>query len=272
MLEHCCRRIIRHIVLKEPLCPLYSVCKLVDDVQRLCSSDHFTEYHSIYHSSRTWSCLSSCNSKNGRSKTWSATTEPSFIVWRRMMRSISWILGLPPMYMCRSKAGVCWLMIMLPHTGCKVQGLSLVVTWRSLSNAFKSKKAAFWGIGHISLHLVAGLSKVQVEHNSNNEEIYELESPPLIRADMMAIMYTSKFIDDTLDPHLESYISQFWHIGEIEMIEEDHQKLRSAFNSEVGLMQRKRLQWRVHASWAVCCRIGLCICKRHIVWIRFLHP
>lgn len=39
----------------------------------------------------------------------------------------------------------------------------------------------------------------------------------------MAIMYTSKFIDDTFDPHLESYISQFWHVGEIEMIEEDHQ-------------------------------------------------
>jgi hypothetical protein len=101
------------------------------------------------------------------------------------------------------------------------------------------KQAALWDIAQFFQHLVFGLSEVQAERNSNNE-INELESPPVMPADLIAL-HTSKLIEDILDPHLE-HILQFWHIDEIDMIEKDHRELRSAFNAEVEFKEKIALE------------------------------
>ena len=118
-------------------------------------------------------------------------------------------------------------------THCKDQGSWSRDALSALSN--NEQQEALLDIAHFSLHLVAGLSEVQAERNSNNE-IRELESPPVMPADLVTIR-TSKFIEDLLDPHRE-HISQFWNVDEIDMIEKDHQALRSAFHSEVGLKEK----------------------------------
>jgi hypothetical protein len=122
-------------------------------------------------------------------------------------------------------------------THCKGQGSWSLDALSALSN--HEKQEALLDIAHFSLHLVAGLSEVQAERNSNNE-IRELESPPVMPADLVTIR-TSKFIEDLLDPHRE-HISQFWSVDEIDMIEKANQALRSAFHSEVGLKEKIALQ------------------------------
>ena len=130
--------------------------------------------------------------------------------------------------------GWCVLIDDVATHSCKDQGLWSHDILLKLPN--HEQQAALRDITQFSIHLVARLSEVQAEHNSNNE-ICELESPPVMPADLIA-MRTSKFVKEILDSHRE-HISQFWHINEIDMIEKDHQA-RDVFRIQFrGWIQRK---------------------------------
>jgi len=77
--------------------------------------------------------------------------------------------------------------------------------------------------------------QVQAERDSNNG-VREQLAPPVMPAELIT-MRTGAFIKNVLDPY-RSHISQFWSLGEIDLIEIEHKELLVAYNSEAGFKDK----------------------------------
>jgi hypothetical protein len=83
-----------------------------------------------------------------------------------------------------------------------------------------------------ALHLVSGLSIVQVERDFRNNTAAELASP--VFPQQLIKMRTSKFIEDVLDPRREMLMAA-WGQERVHRVEDEHRALVAMCRSSTSL-------------------------------------
>jgi hypothetical protein len=92
---------------------------------------------------------------------------------------------------------------------------------RDLYNALSdiNKQTTLKEITIFGISIVANVSQVEAEHDSNNNA-RELEAPPVMPTDLVKIRPTA-FIQDVLDPY-RAHLSKHWSQQQIDDVEKEH--------------------------------------------------
>jgi hypothetical protein len=79
------------------------------------------------------------------------------------------------------------------------------------------------------ISIVANVSQVQAEHDSNNNA-RELKAPLVMPVDLVKICPIA-FIQDVLDPY-RAHLSKHWSQQQIDDMEKEHRQLRAVYDNE----------------------------------------
>ena len=106
-------------------------------------------------------------------------------------------------------------------------------------------------ISTFCIQLVDGIADVKAERDSDNNAG---EDAPPVMPEQLAVLRTGVFIKNVLDPFRE-HLEDHWTPEEIDLVEEDHKALVTAYKTEPAFKQRlekHNMKTMFNASWDDC--------------------